>query len=509
MNNNINDTTNEVADDSTLIQPSKILKPYTIIDHKNILHFLLENIKKADFQKLAFPQAKNGDPVINEEKIEKKINNKQYLILSIEHVLFAAKRFNWDMCTHNEAVYLFNGAYWRSIDRKELESFFGKAAEKMGVPKWDARYYNFRDQLVKQFFAVANLPKPEYTNKIVLINLKNGTFEISSSIQQLRTANKNDFITYQLPFEYNPEAKAPLFQKFLNQVQPDIERQKVLSEYLGCLFIKQTTLKLEKALLLYGTGSNGKSVFFEIVNALLGGNENVSNFSLQNLTNNNGYYRAMISNKLLNYASEINGKLETSVFKQLVSGEPVEARLPYGNPFMITDYAKLIFNCNELPKDIEHTHAYFRRFLIVSFDVTIPENEQDKELSQKIIESELSGLFNWVLDGLKRLLFQKNFTKSIAVAHQLDQYKSQSDSVLIFMEDEEYEVAPNDSILLKVLYVQYQIFCKESGLHHCSLKTFSERLRANKYVIERKTQGNVVYVKKKFNPAAAYLALAT
>ncbi len=111
--------------------------------------------------------------------------------------------------------------------------------------------------------------------------------------------------------------------------------------------------------------ANGKSVFFEVVNSLLGGEENVSSYSLQSLTNDNGYFRAMLGNKLVNYASEINGNLETAIFKQLVSGEPVEARLPYGEPFTLTNYAKLIFNCNELPKDVEQSNAYFRRFLII------------------------------------------------------------------------------------------------------------------------------------------------
>ncbi|MBL0152061.1 MAG: hypothetical protein IPP93_00665 [Chitinophagaceae bacterium] len=110
---------------------------------------------------------------------------------------------------------------------------------------------------------------------------------------------------------------------------------------------------------------------------------------------------------MVNYASEVNGKLETSIFKQLVSGEPVDARLPYGEPFTLINYAKLIFNCNELPKDVEQTHAYYRRFLIIPFDITIPESDQDKELSKKIIETELSGVFNWLLEGLKRLLKQK------------------------------------------------------------------------------------------------------
>src|SRR5690606_3385386 len=99
---------------------------------------------------------------------------------------------------------------------------------------------------------------------------------------------------------------------------------------------------------------------------------NTSQYSLQDLTNDNGYYRAMIANKLVNYASEISGKLEAATFKQLASGETVTARLPYGNPMQISDYARLIFNVNDLPRDVEQTDAFFRRFLIVPFDVTIP-----------------------------------------------------------------------------------------------------------------------------------------
>lgn len=116
------------------------------------------------------------------------------------------------------------------------------------------------------------------------------------------------------------------------------------------------------------------------------GEANIGSYSLQRLTDDTGYFRAKLSNLLLNYASEINGSLETSIFKQLVSGEPVEARLPYGEPFILKQYAKLMFNCNELPRDVEHTHAYFRRFIIIPFDVTIPEERQDKNLHTRIRE---------------------------------------------------------------------------------------------------------------------------
>jgi len=471
--------------DDIKAETEKVLQSFEPIQHKKILSRLLEQIGKVDFREHA------------EFKDEtEKLSKKHFLVCSIEQVLSIAQLNNWGLCKHHDFVYLYNGAYWNLFDNAELQMFLGEAGEKMGIDKFDARLYSFREQLYKQFLAVANLPKPEQSNEVVFINLKNGTFEISPDKQELRPPQRKDFITYQLPFEYDLKAKAPLFEAYLNKVQPDKERQMILAEYLAYLFIKPGTLKLEKTLLLYGTGANGKSVFFEIVNALLGGDENVSSYSLQDLTNENGYFRAMLANKLVNYASEINGKLETAIFKQLVSGEPVPARLPYCEPFTLTNYAKLIFNCNELPKDVEQSHAYFRRFLIVPFDITIPEDEQDKQLPKKIIQNELSGVFNWVLDGLKRLLEQKRFTNSEAVNNQIEQYKKHSDSVQMFIEDEGFEKSVSDYKEFKELFALYRTYCNESGYYSCAKKTFGERLRNAGVMIEKKNYGLVVYLKK-------------
>ena len=333
------------------------------------------------------------------------------------------------------------------------------------------------------------MPTPESDSNKVLINLQNGTFEIDPiNGTRLRPFDRADFITYQLPFEYNPEAKAPIFEAYLNKVLPDIERQKVLAEYLGYVFIKNgsKTLKEEKALILYGTGANGKSVFYEVVNSLLG-IENVCSYSLQSLTNDNGYYRAKLANKLVNYASEINGKLESSIFKQLVSGEPTEARLPYGQPFILKQYAKLIFNSNELPKDVEHTNAYFRRFLIIPFDVTVPPNEQDKNLHTKIIEAELSGVFNWVLDGLSRLLEQEKFSNCEAAKQALEQYKAESNSIQMFLNEAEYKSSLENYKFIKELYLDYKSFCIEDGMPPFKKTNFIKQLKALNIVVDNVT----------------------
>jgi putative DNA primase/helicase len=69
-----------------------------------------------------------------------------------------------------------------------------------------------------------------------------------------------------------------------------------------------------------------------------------------------------------------------------------------------------MFNTNEMPSDVEFNDGFYRRFIPIGFNVTIPEERRDPDLSKKIIEKELSGIFNWALSGLRRLLINKKFT---------------------------------------------------------------------------------------------------
>ncbi|MCB6087592.1 DNA primase family protein [Flavobacterium psychrophilum] len=491
----------------------------------DILKELTESIDMMDFQILAFPDTDKLREVCSSLKLDLfgenptytdtksteykeafkqwqkatkeldkcKLKKEHYLILCIEQLLKIAEVNKWGLCKKNGYIYLYNGSYWSEINKESFQFFLGNVALKMGVEKFKGKIHTFKEELFKQFMAEAYLPTPKPKKDCVLINLQNGTFEITPTKRGLRNFEQKDFITHQLPFEYEPEATAPLFQKYLDEVLPDKDKQRVFAEYCGYIFIKPSVLKLEKMLILYGTGANGKSVFFEILNALLG-TENISNYSLQSLTNDNGYFRAKIGNKLVNYASEINGKLETDIFKQMASGEPIEARLPYGDPFILTEYAKLIFNCNELPKDVEHTNAYFRRFLIIGFDVTIPEDKQDKQLPQKIINTELSGVFNWILQGLDRVLEQKKFSKCDAVDNARSDYEKQSDSVQLFITEMEYKTATTNYVLISELYLKYKAFCNEDGYRAVGKTKFIQRLNHYKIFVNRINVGNVAYL---------------
>lgn len=172
------------------------------IDHSQILNSLFEQIDEVDFRREA--------DFTNEDQ---KLTKKHYLVTCIEKILKTANRNNWGICRNHDFIYLYNGEYWSLLDNIEYQTFLGIAAEKMGVDRFDARLYSFREQLLKQFLAVANLPNPPKSDK-VLINLKNGTFEIDEGRLNLRKQDRNDFITYQLPFCYDKNAGCPIFMVY-------------------------------------------------------------------------------------------------------------------------------------------------------------------------------------------------------------------------------------------------------------------------------------------------------
>ncbi len=455
------------------------LSAVKVKSHETILDEFLTEIEAIDFREIL------------EIDDQTKIQQKHLVVLTIDEILRLIKLNDFGLCAKNDFVYLFNGAFWKPIDREEFRSFLGKASARLGINELESKHFAFRDSLYKQFICTADAPKLKETEN-VLINLQNGTLEVSGTGFFLREHRREDFLTYQLQFTFDGKADRPMFRNYLERVLPDKELQKILAEYIAYCFTRK---KLEKCLFLYGTGANGKSVFFDIITALLG-SENITSFSLNNL--NEEHNRALMNNKLLNYSSELGGKkaIDSDLFKKLVSGEPVQCRLKYGQSFFSVRYARLMFNCNELPRDVEFTPAFFRRFLIMPFNETIPENEQDNELADKIIKSELSGVFNWILDGLNRLLKQKKFTDSDTVRKMNKDFREQSDSVQMFLSNNNYQKSADDYVSLKELFNEYKQFCLDDGFRFLNKTNFSKRLESNGIQVETRNFGKAAYVSK-------------
>ena len=73
---------------------------------------------------------------------------------------------------NNRVIYGFNGEFWKQLSEDELENFLGRTAEKMGINVFDARYYNFKSDMLKQFVSSSFLSRLNKKNEETMIILK-------------------------------------------------------------------------------------------------------------------------------------------------------------------------------------------------------------------------------------------------------------------------------------------------------------------------------------------------
>lgn len=408
-----------------------------------------------------------------------KLKKQEYSVLVINIFKKIVLDKKLDLKVYNKVIFFYNGKYWQQITQERFTSFLSNVADKMGLTGLLYKHHSFGADLIKQF-THNNFVQSINDNNGTSINLQNGTFEFRKGIGKLNPHNKTDNLHYVLPFEYLPDATCPLFDSYLKYCLPDEEKRMVLQEFLGYIFTPNDICNLEKCLLLYGEGSNGKSVLYRVINAILG-KENIASYSIPQLTDKNKgeYYLVNLQDKLLNYCSDTKGAFDdTGVFKQLVSGERVTGRHPAGRPIEFVNNTKFIFNVNALPTTPENVHGFYRRFEIIDFDVVIEEDKKDRQLPSKIIDNELSGVFNWILVGLERLLKNKHLTECKANTEALERFKTKSNHVLEFLTNEGFEVVTNieNGQIFNELYQHYQSWISENGDRPLNKSNFKERI---------------------------------
>ena len=430
---------------------------------------------------------------IRSKHSSERLSDRDKQVLIIEALVSIAERCNWHLIHFDGGYRIYTGSHYSLIESNLLNNFLCDVARRMGFDEETIRHYTFREGLVKQFHASGFKVLNQLEHEVVKINLLNGTLHITGEGYKLLPHNPKDYMLYTIEVKYDPEAKCPLYDAYRARVLPDLCKQQVLDEFIGYSLIPNNIIKLEKGLINLGFGGNGKSVTNDVVNKLLG-SANVSNYSIQSLTDKTGYYRASMAGKLLNYASELSNTMDTSIFKMMVSGEPVEARLPYGRPFIVQNLPKFIFNTNELPSNIEHNDGFFRRFLIIHFDQTIPESERDYSLASKIIAEELPGVLNLVLKGLDRILSNREFSHCKSLNNSLNEYRLQQDSIRLFFDDIKATPKPISvsAITLKKLFFDFSDYCKQFGYKTISLHEFSKRIRQMGYDVIRRSEGRYV-----------------
>jgi len=155
-----------------------------------------------------------------------------------------------------------------------------------------------------------------------------------------------------------------------------------------------------------------------------------------------------------------------------------------------------MFNTNTIPQDMEKTNAYFRRFIFIIFDQVISKKEKNDNLAKEIIEEEMSGVFNWVLEGLDRFMKNKGFTESKHINDAMVEIMRDTDTVREFMNEMGYEpdITQLEHQEKKVLFAQYIDFCEKGKYKAVSTKEFTRRLGECGYAVEKGKTNNQTWV---------------
>lgn len=332
-----------------------------------------------------------------------------------------------------------------------------------------------------------------------IIVLNNGVLDLESNT--FHKFNKKFKQVTQMDFDYDPNAVPNVWTDYFLDAVLDQSAQKVLQEFMGAIFIDRRKVKIEKMLILYGAGSNGKSVIQSTLIGLLG-EDNVKTLAISDLISGSERKQniASINGKRLNYCSEIQTRefgQNADALKALISGEPFEVRLVYINNFTARNIPLLMANANRIPYIKDFSHGLSRRLIILPFERVIEEKNQNKRLAKEL-QKEYSGILNWILAGRQRLIANGyQFSVPQRLQDLVEEYQAESSTVLQFMKAKDY----NRSILdmeheirwLKAqqLFFAYNKWCAENEIRPETEKRFYMTLKEAGYSNKRTQTGNL------------------
>lgn len=292
-----------------------------------------------------------------------------------------------------------------------------------------------------------------------------------------RSHSPDEFWTTQLGAEYDPEAKCPAFEKFM---ETSLEGRtgfiNAVQEFFGYALTHDK--KFWHALILHGITESGKGVTCDTLRYLLGP-ENCSNVTLEDL--DRGFLRAHLFGKSANIATEITSRalVADGIFKALTSGDHVTAEFKNRDPFDFRFTGKLIFSCNDLPPCNDRTSAYYNRLLIIDYKKSFkdsPEKDSGLKWPNSKFKDELPGILNWAIQGLKRLNARGKFEITEEMTALIEKYQTENSSVRLFV-DSQCDLNQQGAVPVGMLFDEYKKFCESSNYRPLSKINFGKELR--------------------------------
>lgn len=300
-----------------------------------------------------------------------------------------------------------------------------------------------------------------------LFNVQNGLFNLDT--MTLEPHSKDIFFTAQAGFDYDPKAKANTFRKWLQDmfVKPDgttdYDLILLVQEIMGYCLTADTSHRA--SFWFVGASGTGKSTFVNLMVSMMKSYH--TTIDLNQLATNRFLLSRVAGKRLVTSIEASAGvRLDDGIYKTLVSDDVVLADVKNREPIEFVPQCKIVWAMNNLPYVGDRSGAVDSRVIIVPMSRQIPREQWDLELDNKLL-AELPGIFNWALEGLKRLRSQGAFTKALQAELLGDEYRKMQDIYHAFLHDDEWCVLDDDSLTEPTpLFKAFSGWCSEAGIKH-------------------------------------------
>jgi P4 family phage/plasmid primase-like protien len=284
------------------------------------------------------------------------------------------------------------------------------------------------------------------------------------------------FLTVKIPVTYN------LTQQYNKKFMIDVvgeEQIPVLQEYLGYTLYRG--MPFHSAIMFFGSGKNGKSTLIKLIETFIG-KENCAHVTLQSLCEDR-FSSAQLYHKLINTCGDLSPDelKNTDMFKRTTGDDVIHAQNKFKDPFDFDNYCKQIYSANELPKTKDQTFAYWRRWQLIACGSVFDGSKcVPNIIKQLTTPEELSGLLNFALEGLNRLLLNLTFSPNSIVENIEKTWIKGSDPAKAFIKEMlQQESDPQKIILVEEMSRVFLIYCAKNSIAAVSQKKLTQSIGEN------------------------------
>jgi putative DNA primase/helicase len=381
---------------------------------------------------------------------------------------------------NRDEIYIFqDGIYTRNGAFMTIK----KLVKKILGEEHSSHYSTEIIEKVKINTAEIGLTKDEFATKDQnLICIKNGILNLETR-ELMPHSPEHPFLS-KIPVDYNPAADCPQIKKLFEGIfyPEDIP---VIQEWLGNCLLRN--YKFKKALLLEAPMNAGKTQFLNVLHNFIG-QDNISGVSLQNMYKD--FSVASLFGKHINIVDDLSFRdvKETGKFKMATGDGVMSARNLYHDMFSFSNFSKLTFATNQIPKIDFDDDAYYFRWIIIRCPFTHGEKEEKTvpDIGNKIsTPEELSGLLNYALEGLKRLEENRGFSYDSSLEEVKSIMQRSSSTVMAFIQDEIIE--DSEGLIPKsVFFNAYKDYCREKGTWTMTINKVGREIGKNQtYIIDK------------------------